>query len=368
MSDSAKKRSALLGASLGVAGTLALVVVLGLAAGAGASSSAAPPSNTSPPTISGTAQKGQRLHADPGSWSGSQPMTFTYRWQRCNASGASCANIGGANGHDYVLTSADVGNTVRVVVTAHNSAGMGTAASSPTAVVAAPQAPANSSPPTISGTPQLGQTLTASPGSWTGPQPITFTFQWRRCDQFGGSCADIVGATGQTYLLNSADVGHSMRVRVTAKNQFGKTSAATVPTAVVSGTANGCPIGVHNVLIAQLGLPARLVVDGMQSDPSVLTRHTRDLVVRFHVSDTCNQSVQNALVYADAVPYNQLVPAPEAVTGPDGWATLRFHMAAGYPVSRSQQLLALFVRARKGGENPLAGVSTRRLFSLHVVS
>ena len=71
MSDSAKKRSALLGASLGAAGTLALVVLLGLAAGAGASSSATPPSNTSPPTISGTAQKGQRLHADPGSWSGS---------------------------------------------------------------------------------------------------------------------------------------------------------------------------------------------------------------------------------------------------------------------------------------------------------
>jgi hypothetical protein len=99
----------------------------------------------------------------------------------------------------------------------------------------------------------------------------------------------------------------------------------------------------------------------------VLTRNTRDLVVRFHVSDTCNQSVQDALVYADAVPYHQLVPAPEAATGADGWATLRFHMAAGYPVSRSQQLLALFVRARKGGENPLAGVSTRRLFSIHVV-
>ena len=367
MSHTAKKRSALAGAALGVAGTLALVVVLGLAAGAGASSNANPPSNTSPPTISGTAQKGQRLHAEPGSWSGSQPMTFTYRWQRCNASGGSCANIGGATGHDYILTSADVGNTVRVVVTAHNAAGMGTAASSPTAVVASPQAPANTSPPTISGTPQLGQTLAASPGSWTGPQPITFTYQWRRCDQFGGGCADVGGATGQTFLLTSADVGHSLRVRVRARNQFGSTSATTVPTAAVSATVNGCPIGVHNVLITQIGLPARLVLDGMHTDPAVITRHTQDLVVRLHVSDTCNQSVQNALVYADAVPYHQLVPAPEGSTGADGWVTLRFHMAAGFPVSRSQQLLALFVRARKGGENPLAGVSTRRLFSIHVV-
>lgn len=368
MPGSTRKRSVLMGAALGAAGALGLVVTLGLAAGAGASSSATPPSNTSPPTISGTAQKGQRLHADPGGWGGSQPMSFGYQWQRCNASGASCSNIGGANKRDYTLTSADVGTTVRIVVTAHNSAGMGTAAASPTAVVAAPQAPADSAPPTISGAPQLGQTLTASPGSWTGPQPITFTYQWRRCDQFGGGCADIPGAASPTYLLGSADVGHALRVRVTARNQFGKTSATTVPTAVVSGTANGCPIGVKDVLITQLGQPARLMLDGMKSDPAVLSRHTQSVVLHFHVSDTCGQNVQGALVYAAAVPYDQLDAPPEASTDADGWARLVFHMRAGYPVSRSQQLMALFVRARKGGENPLAGVSTRRLFSLHVAS
>jgi hypothetical protein len=183
MSDSAKKRSLLIGASLGVAGTLALVIALGLAAGAGATAGATPPSNTSPPTISGTAQKGQRLHAEPGSWSGTKPMTFGYQWQRCSASGANCSNISGAANNDYTLTSADVGNTARVVVTAKNSAGMSTAASSPTAVVAALQAPANTTPPSITGAAQLGQTLTANPGSWTGPQPIAFTFQWLRCDQ-----------------------------------------------------------------------------------------------------------------------------------------------------------------------------------------
>src|SRR5689334_1370180 len=121
MFRSAKKRSTLAGVVIGAAGALGLVVVLGLAAVAGASSTATAPSNTSPPTISGTAQKGQRLHAEPGSWSGSNPIHFAYRWQRCNANGGSCANIGGATDNDYTLTSADVGHTVRVVVTASNS-------------------------------------------------------------------------------------------------------------------------------------------------------------------------------------------------------------------------------------------------------
>jgi hypothetical protein len=367
MSSTAKHRSALLGASLGAAGTIALVFVLGLAAGAGASGAATPPSNTSPPTISGTAQKGQRLHADPGTWSGSKPMSFAYRWQRCNSSGGSCSNISGATGHDYDLVSADVGKTVRVVVTASNSAGSSSAASSPTAVVAAPQAPANTVPPTISGAAQLGQTLTANPGSWAGTQPITFTFQWLRCDQNGGVCGNAPNGTAATHLLTSADVGHAMRVRVRAKNPFGATSATTVPTAAVSATANGCPIGTNVVNIAQLGLPARLVIDGFHFTPMILRRNSTQLVARIHVSNTCNQTVQGALVYAAGVPYNQVDSPPEAATDANGWAVLTFHMRPGYPVSHAQQLLALFVRARKGGENPLAGVSTRRLVSVPVL-
>ncbi len=367
MSSTAKHRSALLGASLGVAGTLALVVVLGLAAGAGASGAATPPSNTSPPTISGTAQKGQRLHASPGSWSGSNPIHFDYRWQRCNASGGSCSNISSATNVDYTLGSADVGKTVRVVVTASNSAGSATAASSPTAVVAAPQAPANTVPPTISGTPQLGQTLTANPSSWTGSQPITFTFQWLRCDQFGGGCGNISGGTNQTLQLTSADAGHAIRVRVRAKNPFGATSATTVPTAAVSSTANGCPIGTSVVAVTQISPPARLVVDGLHFSPMILRRTSTSLTARIHVSDTCNQTVQGALVYVAGVPYNQVDSPPEATTDSTGWATLTFHMRKGYPVSSSQQLLALFVRARKPGENVLAGVSTRRLVSVPVL-
>ena len=56
-------------------------------------------------------------------------------------------------------------------------------------------APANVSPPAVSGTAVTGETLTASPGSWTGTAPLTFTYAWQRCDAGGATCAPIGGAT-----------------------------------------------------------------------------------------------------------------------------------------------------------------------------
>jgi hypothetical protein len=95
------------------------------------------PSNTSLPTVAGTAQEGQALTAAAGSWSGSTPMTYAYQWRRCDASGGACSSIGGAASASYTLAAADVGQTVRVRVTASNSAGSANAESSQTAVVTA---------------------------------------------------------------------------------------------------------------------------------------------------------------------------------------------------------------------------------------
>ena len=93
--------------------------------------------NTSPPTITGTAQDGQTLNASPGGWSGTQPITYAYQWRRCDSSGAGCSAISGATTSTYTVTSTDVGSTLRVAVTATNSVGSATATSSATAVVQA---------------------------------------------------------------------------------------------------------------------------------------------------------------------------------------------------------------------------------------
>jgi hypothetical protein len=272
---SVKKRWTLFGAVLGMGATLALVIGLGVFAGAGAAAGAAAPVNTSPPTITGTAQEGQKLTGDKGKWSG-LPTDYNYFWTRCNKGGNACSNISGAHATTYALTSADVGNTVRFKVEAKNADGSTFASSDQTAVIAAATKP----PP---------------------PAPAT-----------------------------------------------------------------GCPAGSGLVKVTDVSSPARLLIDGQQANPSVVHRGTQQIILRYHVSVCGGRSVQGALVYATAVPFNQLNLPAEQTTGADGWAELNFSTMAGFPVGPHQQLIALFVRARKSGDNLLGGISTRRLFSVPV--
>lgn len=97
--------------------------------------------------------------------------------------------------------------------------------------------PANTAPPTISGTPTVGQTLTASNGTWSN-SPTSFGYEWLRCDAAGGKCGTIKKATQSTYLLAGADASHTIRVRVTATNADGSSSAESAPTAVVLASAS----------------------------------------------------------------------------------------------------------------------------------
>lgn len=233
----------------------------------------------------------------------------------------------------------------------------------------APQAaPSNQSPPAISGTPEEGKTLTTSNGTWAGTTPMTFTYRWRRCDENGGSCSDIGGATSSTYVLKKVDVGNTIRSRVTARNSDGSSSATSVPSAVIRAAAAPAPTGCNGnapIPISSVSLPERLSIDAQSITPTVVTRSTQSITVRFHVS--CKgKAVQGALVYADVVPFNQFTTPAEATTGANGWATLTMNRDRGFPAARNQELLVVFARARKSGEDPLGGVSTRRLVSFPV--
>jgi len=94
-------------------------------------------------------------------------------------------------------------------------------------------APVNTAPPTVSGTAQVGQTLTAGNGTWSN-SPTAFAYQWVRCNATGGSCVNVSNGTQKTYTLVGADAGHTMRVRVTASNADGSASAQSDQTAVVA--------------------------------------------------------------------------------------------------------------------------------------
>ncbi len=224
---------------VGIVLMLAIALAFVGFAGAGNARIAVAPSNTSPPVVSGTAQQGHTLTADKGAWSGSEPITFTYEWLRCNSSGGHCATINGATGTTYMLERQDVNHTLRVTVTARNADGANSVTSVATAVAiaATTTVPANTSQPTISGTVQEGQTLTADKGAWSGSEPIAYTYQWQRCESSGGHCANIGGSNHTTYTVQKADIDRTLRVVVTAKNASGANSATSVPTAVVKAAA-----------------------------------------------------------------------------------------------------------------------------------
>jgi hypothetical protein len=86
--------------------------------------------------------------------------------------------------------------------------------------------------PTVTGTPQVGQTLTATTGSWGGT-PTAYAYQWQDCDSTGATCTPIANATGPTYVVQATDPNFTIRAQVTATNSFGSTVETSAITAVV---------------------------------------------------------------------------------------------------------------------------------------
>jgi len=230
-------------------------------------------------------------------------------------------------------------------------------------------APSNTQPPVVSGAAEVGKELSSTNGSWSGSTPLSFGYQWRRCDKTGGGCANISEATDNTYKLQAADGGITMRVVATAKNSDGSDSATSVPTAVVPAAPisnNGCPAdkSAKTAAIAQLTPPARLQIVSFEVLSGAINTNTRSFTLKVRAGSTCGVNIKGASIYVTAVPYNQFTIPAEELTGDDGSATLVFRRDANFPASDQQQQLTLFIRATKPGEDPLAGVSTRRLVGI----
>ena len=185
---------------------------------------------TGAPAISGTTQVGEKLTASTSGIAdldGLENVTYRYQWI------AGGSNIDGATGSTYTLTSSEQGQTIQVRVTftddADNEETLTSAATSE--VEARPNRPATGKP-AISGTPQVGETLTADTlpiDDKDGLTNATFEYQWIA----GGS--DIDGATSSSYTLTASEQGQTIRVRVTftddADNEETLTSIATAAVA-----------------------------------------------------------------------------------------------------------------------------------------
>lgn len=158
--------------------------------------------NTVKPSITGTAKVGRTLTANPGTWS-TDGLAFSYQWMRDGDA------IAGATGADYAAVAADRGTALTVLVTATRSGATPGSATSAAVTVGEGDAPVNQGKPLVTGTPEVGRTLSVSDGTWD-LAGLTFTYQWTRDGE------PIAGSTDATYVVTDADRGAELAARVTA--------------------------------------------------------------------------------------------------------------------------------------------------------
>ncbi len=338
---------------------------------AGSTATAAVPNNTGEPVISGRAEQGRTLSATRGTWTGTGTITYGYRWVRCGVGGglpdgSDCIFVSGATGSNYRLTGADVGFRMRVRVTATNSDGSRTVAANPTAVVVGP--PVLVSQPLVQGALLNGSVSTANPGSWSGRQPITFSYVWLRCNTQGGDCISIPGGTNRTYRLTTADVGHKIRFNVTARNAIGSITVISGESAIVS---EPLPAGAVRLPSGEISIPAtsvpsnqRLVVGEVRFSSSPLRSRKQTIVVRIRVRDTRAYVVRDAFVFIRSTP-KVTTGGDRRLTATDGWVTYELVPLATFP-TKARTAVQFFVKTYRGGDPALGGIYGSRLVQVPV--
>ncbi|MBA2742533.1 MAG: hypothetical protein H0U46_11045 [Actinobacteria bacterium] len=341
------------------------------------SPSAAPtvaPNNTAEPRLTGTPRVGQIQSTTRGTWTGTQPIAYVYRWFRCEGRGAAdasdCLRIQNAADTTYVARQGDVGFRLRSQVIGTNADGSDTATSNPSAVIQpAPSVrPANTTEPSISGTPTVGQRLTANRGAWSGQAPITYAYQWLRCSQTGDNCGEISGASDTQYLVVAGDAGRTLRVRVTARNDNGSRSALSNETAVVGGQTQPPPPPAGNSVNAEDLRAAgdRLVVSQVRFSPNPVTSNTAPIVARVRVTDQRGRAVRGALVFVRATP--RVVRGDRLATQADGWVSIQLIPNQFFPQPRNNFNVQFFVKAYRASDPALGGIAGYRLVQVRLAN
>ena len=329
---------------------------------------AAAPSNAGEPRVTGTPRVGQVQRTTRGTWNGTEPISYSFRWFRCNSRGGAadasdCVRIANAANATYVARAADAGFRLRSQVRASNAEGAATSTSNPTEVIQSAR-PANVTEPTISGTPNVDARLTANRGTWVGEAPLTYSFQWLRCSTAGDNCSEISGATDNQYLVVENDTGRTLRVRVTARNDIGSRSALSNPTAVVGG---GTPPTTGNSVSAESLRFAgdRLIVSQVRFTPNPVRSRVNPITARIRVTDQRGRAVRGALVFMRSVP-RRTTGGDRQATGSDGWIEYQLQPLRHFPAVNGN--VQFFIKAYRAGDPPLGGIAGYRLVQVRVLT
>lgn len=355
-----------------LAGSAALVTVgalmMALLAGASGAATNVAPKNTGEPSVTGTTRVGQVLRTTKGTWTGTEPINYAYSWFRCEGAGkpdaSDCAKITNAKNASYVLREADAGFRIRSQVEATNVDGSATATSNPTAVVTSAK-PFNTTEPSISGSAVVGSILKANRGQWGGDDPITYSFVWLRCSTKGDNCSEIQGANDPEYEIRDSDTGRTIRVRVTARNDRGSTSAISNPTGVVGSNQPPPPPPGSSVAVGDLKAAGdRLVVASVQFSPDPVTSRTAPITVRVRVTARGGRPVNGALVFMRGTP--RVVSGQTQATQADGYVTLTLVPNELFPQPRNGFNVQFFIKAYRKGDPGLGGIAGYRLVQVRL--
>jgi GH25 family lysozyme M1 (1,4-beta-N-acetylmuramidase) len=251
------------------------------------------PAALSEPQVSGTAQAGQVLTAQVGTWSGA-PTSFAYQWRRCDTTGVTCVAIVAATGTTYTVTPGDIGSTLSLLVTATGKGGSTAVSTGATGTVAAAPVPA-AVPGSLTAEPGLAGAVVTTDGRATvtwqpGAIPVGLTAVLApftgTLSISGSEVALGVANLGLSGFPWPVDIGYASPQA--ARTVLGYSTDSTIYAAVPALTGPALPaknsigsyVAPDGTLHVLTRVPARLALfqKGAWGDPSLSSVHGPNLV------------------------------------------------------------------------------------------